>query len=840
MKRSSIVVKSKVKCKASKDFYGIFFEDINRAADGGIYPEMLRNRSFEDSIPPKDVEMFGEDNAVLVNRGGWPDVFNHGEGIPRWTKDLPYTPIPAWYCDGGEIKLSSDVLNPNREGALKVKLGEGGRLFNVGYAGVPVESGKEYKFYCFIKSVNGAKLCASLQGEKGIYAADEINVAAGDEYARYDVDFLASSTDYNAKFVLSGDGAEFTIGFSSLMPKDTYMGHGLRKDLCEELKAISPAFMRFPGGCIVEGISKSTAMRFSDTIGPVWERPSKLLMWHYRSTNGLGFHEYLQLCEDLSVAPLYVINAGITCQARVGEMFEGDELEGMLNEAFNALEYAMGSTDTKYGKMRAENGHPAPFNIKYVEIGNENFGENYIVRYKKFYQALKAAYPNVQFIANTHTEWFGYQPEIVDEHFYDMPNFFSERADSFEDYPRNGVRIFLGEYATVGGERVFNLNCALHESAWLLGAERNQDVVALTSFAPLFQNVNFTSWAPNLIQFDNHRVCAIPTYHALGILADHHGDEVLESSVVTDSDCLKFSGLCGIECSYGLKFKNIKVNGESVGISKRMQNDAELCDGVYTAILGGEGEVAMTNIDGKVNALWGEKMREFQLTRNKLPEAQSRRSVVSLGFGGEIKDGEYEIDVYCTEDTSFSLTLWNHLFIEPYGIEEPKLKGWSIRSVRNQQWEIDGDTGSVVQHPFFVPKDKNNFEKLPIKLNSYNTFKVVLHREYYDCYVNGVKVQRGTLARYNLVHATADRRDDELNLKMVNLDGEDCVVKIYLPFNVEKVAYGQVLAGEPLDGNTLDDPLNVQAKNITANVDKTFDYTLRKHSLTALKLKIVK
>jgi len=837
MLKSSITVKDEVKCKASEDFYGIFFEDINRAGDGGIYPEMLRNRSFEDSIPPKDVEMFGKDNAVFVNKGGWPDVFNHGEGIPRWTKDLPYTPIPAWYVDGGEISLSDDVLNPHREAALKVSLGEGGRIFNVGYAGVPAEKDGEYVFCAFIKGEKGAKITASIQGEGGIYAADEITLS-GEGYQKYTLPLISSHTDYDSKFVLSGDNVSFTLGFTSLMPTKTYKGHGLRTDLCEHLKGISPKFMRFPGGCIVEGLSKTTAMRFSDTIGPVWERPSKQLMWHYRATNGLGFHEYLQLCEDLGVEPLYVVNVGLTCQARVGELFEGAELEGMLKEVFDALEYAMGGTDTHFGKMRAEAGHPAPFKIKYIEIGNENFGEDYIVRYKKFYEALKAAYPDIIYIANTHTEWFGYQPEVVDEHFYDMPNFFAERADSFENYPRNGVKIFLGEYATIGGERVFNLNCALNESAWLLGAERNQDVVVLTSFAPLFQNVNFTSWAPNLIQFDNHRVCGIPTYHALKILGKYHGSEVLKTEVTTGSDCRKFSGLCGIECAYGLKFKDIKVNGESVGITKRMQNDAELCSGVYTAIPGGEGEVKMTNVDGEINALWGEKMREFQLERNKLPEAQSRRNVVSLGFGGEVKDGEYEISVFCEKDTAFSITLWNHLFVEPYGIEEPKLKGWSIRSVRNQQWEIEGDTGSVVQRPFFIAKDKNNFKKLPIRLGEYNTFKVVLKRETFDCYVNGEYVQTGILTRYNLVHATADRNGADVNLKIVNLSEQDEEITVDMGFDVEDTASGEILAGDPLGGNTLANPLNVHTEQITANTGRTFVYKAPKNSLTALKLKV--
>lgn len=832
---SKIAVATEEKrCDAAHDFYGLFFEDINRAGDSGLYPEMLRNRSFEDSIPPHDVEMFGEDNAVLMNKGGWPDVFNHGEGIPRWTKDLPYTPVPAWYADGAKMELSDKTLNDKREAALAVTF-EDGRIYNVGYNGVPVEGGKEYAFYCFAASDDGISLTLSLESKSGKVLASETLEVKG-EYQKYDLTFKPTESDFDAIFVIKAKEGSMLLGFTSLMPTETYKGHGLRKDLCEMLKGLHAKFMRFPGGCIVEGLSKSTVMRFSRTIGPVWERPSHLLMWHYRATNGLGYHEYLQLCEDLEVAPLYVCNVGLTCQARVAELFEGDELDEMLEEAFGALEYAMGDVTTKYGKMRAENGHPEPFKIKYVEIGNENFGPDYFPRYKKFYDALKEKYPDIIYISNTHTEWEGLPTEVVDEHYYDTPNFFSEHADMFDCRPKDGPKIFLGEYATIGGEHVFNLNCALHESAWLLGAERNQDVVTLTSFAPLFQNVSFTSWAPNLILFDNHRVHGIPTYHALSILGKYHGTEVVKTEVETGDYCLGFTGLCGIQGDNGLKFKNVKVNGKPVGVTKRMQNDVAEENGVYTMIPGGEGEVSMTNNDGPINSLWGEKMRTFQLERNQLPEAKKRRELVSIGFGEEIREGTYEIDVFCEENTQFALSLWNHLFIEPYGIEEPKLKGWSLRSVRNQLWRIDGATGAAIQRPFWIDKIPEDFIELPIKLGEYNTFKVELKANKFFCYVNGQLVQEQELPTYRLVHASADTDGNDIYLKMINLSDEEEVVQIELDTDVESVAEGDLLTGDPLAQNSMDTPNAVCAKPVRVEVAKQFAYRAPAHSLTALKL----
>lgn len=825
-------------CKTSEDFYGLFFEDINRAGDGGLYPEMIRNRSFEDSIPPHDVTMYGEDNAVFVNKGGWPDVFNHGEGIVHWTEDLglPYTPIPAWYAENASMALCDETLNEKREAALKVHFQKDGCLYNVGYAGISVEQGKAYDFYCFAKSYRGIELSVSLESADGrVYAKKHFRVIG--EYSKYDLELHAEGTDHNARLVIRANEGGVILGFTSLMPRETYKGHGLRKDLCEMLKGLSPKFMRFPGGCIVEGLSKSTVMRFSNTIGPVWERPSQQLMWHYRATNGLGFHEYLQLCEDLEVSPLYVVNVGLTCQARVGDPFEGEELNGMLQEVFDALEYAMGDKNTKFGKLRAEAGHPAPFPVKYVEIGNENFGPDYFPRYKKFYDALKAKYPDIVYISNTHTEWEGLPTEVVDEHYYNVPNFFSENACMFDGRPKDGPKVFLGEYATIGGDRVFNLNCALHESAWLLGAERNQDVVTLTSFAPLFQNVNFTAWAPNLILFDNHRVHGIPSYHALALLGKYHGEEVVKTAVETGTGYVGFTGLCGIESESGCQFRNVKVNGVPVGVSHRIQNDFTEENGVYTTIPGGDGELSMTNNEGPVNALWGEKMQEFQMMRNQLPEAQFRRTLASLSFGEEVHTGVYEIEVYCEEGREFNLSVWNHLFKEPFGIEEPKLKGWSLRAVRNKLWRIDGDKGAVIQRFPWEPKFAEDFIKLPIRLNEYNAFKIELLDDGFVCYVNGEKVQSAKIPRYDLVHASADNAGENVYLKIVNLSEEEEEIEVSLDIKVAPAASGEVLTGDPFAQNSMENPLSVRAVPITAEVGERFTYKAAAHSLTALVLK---
>lgn len=276
------------------------------------------------------------------------------------------------------------------------------------------------------------------------------------------------------------------------MPDNTYMGHGLRTDLVEKLKGMSPKFMCFPGGCIVEGTTPSTAMRFRDTVGPAWERPSKLFVWHYRSTLGLGFHEYLQLREDLGMEPLYVCNCGMTCQGRKSVLLEGEALDEMVQDTLDAIEYAIGSKESKWGRLRASMGHPEPFKMTYLEIGNENWGPDYEKRYNMIYKKVKELYPQIKTIANEHVEKNGCPAECVDEHFYNTTEFFAERVNYYDDYDRKGPKIFVGEVAV--NDYMGQLYAALGEAAFLMGIEKNQDIVTLASYAPLFENVNYRAW----------------------------------------------------------------------------------------------------------------------------------------------------------------------------------------------------------------------------------------------------------------------------------------------------------------------------------------------------------
>lgn len=529
---SKLKIKTKERrFETARDLYGIFFEDINRAGDGGLYPEMLRNRSFEDSVLPEGY-IQQEDGIHVKTVSGWLDEFCNGEGLCRWVKDnnIPETEIPAWYTHNAKMELElTDTLNEHRDAALRVQFEKDGSLTNTGYCGISVKAGESYSLYLFAKAKEEIGLDVAIEYQGKVLTGNSL-VVSGQEYTRYDMKLTAAEDCHEAQLTIScKEGGEILLGFISLMPDNTYMGHGLRTDLVEKLKGMSPKFMRFPGGCIVEGTTPSTAMRFRDTVGPAWERPSKLFLWHYRSTLGLGFHEYLQLCEDLGMEPMYVCNCGMTCQGRKSVLLEGEALDEMVQDTLDAIEYAIGSKESKWGRLRASMGHPEPFKMTYLEIGNENWGPDYEKRYNMIYKKVKELYPQIKTIANEHVEKNGCPAECVDEHFYNTTEFFAERVNYYDDYDRKGPKIFVGEVAVNEGNYMGQLYAALGEAAFLMGIEKNQDIVTLASYAPLFENVNYRAWYPNLIRFNNHQSLGIPTYYVWKMFGQNRGEYVVRS-----------------------------------------------------------------------------------------------------------------------------------------------------------------------------------------------------------------------------------------------------------------------------------------------------------------------
>lgn len=576
IERACFMYGMKIKTKekftdVSDALYGLFFEDINRAGDGGIYAELLRNRAFDDGILPEGCT-YDPEKKFITSPTGWSSSFDcyEKEGIAAWEA-----------IDGAEMELvDKDTLNLNRKRALKVSF-NGGCIRNDGFQGVFVEQGKSYRFYMFAKSDAKVKISVMLTSKEGEVYTEEILEVCG-EYQKYDCELTSSATDFDARLAIGSDASETVIiGFTSLFPKDTYMGreNGLRKSLVERMLALNPAFLRFPGGCIVEGFTKETAFRFKDTIGPVWERKPHWLLWAYMTTNGLGFHEYLQFCEDAGIDGMYVFNCGMTCQGRCPDYFDEELVEQYYEDTVQAIQYATAPADTEWGAKRAANGHPEPFKVlKYLEIGNENWGPEYNKRYQKFYDRLKKKYPDFIYISTDHTERTGIQTEMVDEHFYSDPVFFVTNEKMYDNLDRDGVDIYCGEYAATIGCKEGNLYGALGEAAFLTGIERNQDKVRMTSYAPMFQNVAYKAWEPDMIIFNNHEDYVIPSYYMLEMFGNNRGDYVCGYEVNTVYDKRREVGGFGLVAEEGVRIWDIKVNEKSCSKVQVLEGSLEMAE----------------------------------------------------------------------------------------------------------------------------------------------------------------------------------------------------------------------------------------------------------------------
>ena len=500
--------------------YGIFFEEINHAGDGGLYAELVQNRGFEDTSVPegyrvKDGKLYPPANSCNHLTCAKP----HPDMCYRW----PTEEIPAWSLtqlegEGASMKLTTEYpLNSATPTALKVTLPAEGRVAigNTGFWGMNIEEGKDY--YLRLYTSNGkrfdGKAVIRLVGEDGQELCNcPLAIDMAKAWSEYTGHLTATGSDSRAHLVIELEGkGTLLLDYVSLFPFETFRNraNGLRKDIAETLEAMRPAFVRWPGGCVVEGITLSNRIKWKETIGDPVTRP--------------GYHEFLQFCEDIGAGGMFVCNVGLGCQGRVGDACKEDEVDSFIEDVLDAIDYALGDGTTEWSRKRVENGHPAPFPLKYVEIGNENWGPVYEKRYDKFYKAIKEKYPQLKLIS---TLGLGGQHrhervDMIDPHWYVSPEFFFASDKLFDQQERGDYEIYIGEYAVnqnVGGG---NLLGALAEAAFLTGVERNSDLVKMASYAPLFENVNDRVWPTNLIWFDSYRVMGRSSYQVQKMYAEN-------------------------------------------------------------------------------------------------------------------------------------------------------------------------------------------------------------------------------------------------------------------------------------------------------------------------------
>ncbi len=505
--------------------WGAFFEDINFGADGGLYAELVKNRGFEFPEP-------------LM---GWSKLSpSHARGELSVRTDAPFTPGNPHY-----VRLQS----------------EGTALFglaNEGFRGIGVRASETYEFSVRVRAVAGApKLTVRLYGGDGtVLESVELKDFTKD-WQKYSATLHPNDTDPKAWLAVLLDGkGTLDLDFVSLFPTHTWKNRpgGLRADMVQALADLHPGFLRFPGGCIVEGSELARRYQWKNTIGPVEDRPLLVNRWNYEFLHrptpdyyqsfGLGFFEYFQLCEDLGAQPLPILNCGMACQFNSGELCPLDQLDRYIQDALDLIEFANGPATSAWGAKRAAMGHPEPFNLKLLGIGNEQWGPEYIARYEKFARVLKARHPEISLVSAAGPDpgdarfkfaWEklrALQADIIDVHCYAKPEWFLESAHRFDGYDRNGPKVFMGEYAaqsvaTVSTKNRNNFECALAEAAFLTGLERNADVVRMAAYAPLFAYAEAWQWAPDLIWVDSLHVVRTPSYHVQRLFALNRGDRIL-------------------------------------------------------------------------------------------------------------------------------------------------------------------------------------------------------------------------------------------------------------------------------------------------------------------------
>jgi alpha-N-arabinofuranosidase len=547
----------------SAEMYGIFFEEINHAGEGGLYAELVQNRDMEASAIPEGWRVEGDQVFTTM---GWRTRKWFQSELPGWS-------FLAEGAAGGSMTLdASHPLNDRNPRSLKLVVSKTGTrcgVANSGFWGMNIQAGEWYDatFYARTEGNKGVGLVFSLEsavGDKVCARATIPEIGRGEfggpqppgsggpgQWRKYTLGLHANASDPKCRLVITPiEPVTMWLDVVSLFPRKTFKGrpNGMRLDVAQMLADMKPGFLRFPGGCIVEGATLYNRIRWKDSIGDIAQRKGDFDLWGYYNTYGLGYHEYLQLAQDLGAEAMYVVNVGMSCQGRCPEVTSGADQQFYVQDTLDALEYALGPATSEWGAKRATNGRPEPFKLKYVEIGNENNGPDYHKHYKVFYEAIKAKYPQVVTIAD---ERMPDMPvEIVDDHYYVNPAQFFAMANHYDNADRNGPKIYVGEYAVNHSVGTGSLIGALAETVFMLNMERNGDIVLMCSYAPLFENVNQRDWPVNLILLDSSRCVGRSSYQAQKVFASNRPDVVLQTQVQAAE--VELAGVRAVQQLYAL------------------------------------------------------------------------------------------------------------------------------------------------------------------------------------------------------------------------------------------------------------------------------------------------
>jgi alpha-L-arabinofuranosidase len=797
--------------------YGIFLEEINHGVDGGLYAELVRNRAFEDSRAPE---------GYVLREGRWRDASRRGfdsgftrygyttEGVPFWSLVQEGSARGAMHLQttGGITEASAYCL------LLDVNDVAGGRLgvANHGFFGIGIRQGQSYNLSLYARG-DIPTLSVVLEDAEGRACSDEAKVEAiSNDWKQFKATLTGSKTESKAKLVVTADGkGKVWLDFISLFPSRTWKDrpNGLRADIAQMIADLKPGFVRFPGGCVVEGGTVETAYNWKLTVGPLEERQERWGPWNYRETHGMGLYEYLQFIEDIGAEPLWVGFCGQTCIFREVENVPMDQMGWVRNNFLDIVEYANGPADSKWGVMRAQAGHPAPFGLKYVEIGNENQGPEYGERYRYVYDAMKAKYPDLKYLIDL--SWTSLRSvgdvkyDIEDAHYYNSPRWFMSRFRDYDDRDRSLSPLYLGEVAVTsneGGPTRGNLLAALAEGVFLMGCERNSDVVKMVSYAPLPGHVEGRTELTNapppwhaMIYHDGTRVFGTVSYYLWKLLGTNLPSRTINTEVAfPDAKPPIVEGQMGLGTWASVaEYKDVRVekDGQTLYASDFTQGTEgwtrgggrwAVEDGAYRQGRAGQGFVYFGD----------EGWSDYTLT------LKARK--LSGGEGFLIVFGRQGRDRYW----------WN-------------LGGWG-----NSQHAIEHNQ-NLVGRP----------HRGRIEDNRWYDIKIELAGNRIRCYLDGELIHDATAPAEEHFYATAGRDDasGDLVIKAVNTAEEPVAATLSLR-GVEGVkpdATVTVLtAGSLSDNNSLDEPDRVvpaQSQIHAAGPEFTCEFPARAFTLLRLK-----
>ncbi|MEU0264499.1 alpha-L-arabinofuranosidase C-terminal domain-containing protein [Nocardioides sp. NPDC006303] len=795
----------------SDSMYGVFFEDINYAADGGLYAELVRNRSFE---------FLPADNRSYTGLTAW---------TPRGEDGGSGTAAPV--DDGSR-------LNERNRTYLQLSLANtAGGTYGVSNGGwnngVALEAGKSYDFSVWARSdtAGGTPLTVSLRDETGATSyADPVRIQVnGDTWKKYTGTFTATSKTDSARLWLQGEGVgTLRLDMVSLMPEDTFMGreNGLRKDLAEKIAALEPEFVRFPGGCLVNtgsmsgydaasGWQRARSYQWKDTVGPVEERATNANFWGYNQSYGLGYYEYFQFTEDIGAMPLPVVPALVTgCgQNRVTD----DEalLQRYIQDTLDLIEFANGPVDSEWGALRAEMGHPEPFGLTHLGVGNEeNLPAEFFERFEKFRAAIEARYPEITIISNSGPDdqgalfdqhWAQNRAagvDMVDEHYYNSPTWFLQNNDRYDSYDRNGPKVFLGEYASQDN-KLFN---ALSEAAYMTGLERNADVVRLASYAPLLANIDHVQWRPDMIWFDNDQSWSSASYEVQKLFMNNVGDRVVPSEASGKViEPKPITGAVGLSTwATSAAYDDVSVTAPDG--TELFADDFE--DG------NAEGWSPLAN-----RGSWSVVDGAYTQT-----DAAAQDTLVK---GSDITASDYDINLKAKKLSGAEG------FLVAFGVKDSgNLYWWNIGGWNNTRTVVEKATNGgketlVAREGHSIETGRTYDVRIQVRGTHVRLFlDGQLFQEFDDDQVTEPFAQV----------VTRDEATGDLLVKVVNAQAEPAVTRIDLGVKVASRAQMTVISGDPEEQNTRTAQPIKPVTSTIRGVDSTFTRTFAPYSVTFIRI----